>query len=74
MQLDGKKTGMDTGLGWWLNPKDKIFWHGGNTNGFATSLAFTKEKEFAVVILANVGEHKEREPLTNSIILDLLKE
>ena len=73
MRQGGKRTGMDMGLGWWLNPTDKIFWHGGNTNGFATSLAFAKEKEFAVVVLANVGEYAERESLTNSIILDLLK-
>ena len=67
----GKASGnMDMALGWWLNMREKIWWHGGNTSGFATSLAFTKEKEFAVVVLANIQEYKEREPLANAILLE----
>jgi len=56
------------GLGWWLNLKGGTLWHGGNTDGFATYLTFAKEKEFALVILANVAEYKEYFPLGNAII------
>jgi len=65
-----ENTDMDMALGWWLNTREKIWWHGGNTNGFASSMAFTKEKDFAVVILANVESYEEREPLGNAVLLE----
>lgn len=62
-------SGMDMALGWWLNADEKIWWHAGNTNGCATSLAFAKEKDFACVVLANVQSYAEREQLGNEILL-----
>lgn len=64
-----KSGGMDMALGWWLNTREKIWWHGGNTSGFATSLAFIKETDFAAVILANIQDYEERSPLGNEILL-----
>jgi len=58
---------MDMGLGWWLNSREKLFWHGGNTDGFSTALMFSKEKESAIVILMNVADYKERELITNAV-------
>ena len=69
-QAKGQKDSMAMALGWWLNPDEKILWHFGNTSGFATSLAFSKEKDFAVVILANVQDYEEREPLLNVVLLE----
>jgi len=70
-----KRSGnMDMALGWWMNTKEKIFWHGGNTSGFSTSLGFSKEKELVVVVLANTQNFKEREPLANAIWLEHLED
>ena len=69
-QAKGQKDGMTMALGWRLNPDEKIWWHFGNTSGFATSLAFSKEKDFAVVILANIQDYAEREPLLNAVLLE----
>jgi len=67
----GKGSGnMDMALGWWFNTRDKICWHAGNVNGCATSLSFTKGKDFAIVALANVYSYDEREPLTNAVLLE----
>ena len=65
-----KDSHVDMALGWWLNNNDKIWLHGGNTSGFATSLAFNKEKDFALVILANIQNYEEREPLGNAVLLE----
>ena len=70
-QAKGQKdSGMDMALGWWLNVDEKVWWHGGNTSGFATSLAFSKEKKFACVILANIQDYAEREALGNAVLLE----
>jgi len=60
------------GLGWWIDKKNpNLFYHGGNTQGFASMLAFDKKKKAAVVILANVYYYKEREKLFVDILENL---
>ena len=62
----------DMGLGWWIDYKNpNVFYHGGNTDGFASMLAFDKKKKSAVVILANVNYYKEREKLFADILENL---
>lgn len=57
------------GLGWWIDKKNPdIFFHGGNTEGFSSMLAFDKKKNSAVVILANIQHFKEREALFMDIL------
>jgi len=64
----GENVSNFMGLGWWGDTQEKIFGHGGNTSGFATYLLFSKEKDFAVVILANISDYEEREPLGNAVL------
>jgi CubicO group peptidase (beta-lactamase class C family) len=57
------------GLGWWIDYKNpNMYYHGGNVDGFASMLAFDRQKKAAVVILANVGFYKEREELFAEIL------
>ena len=70
-QAKGQKdSGMDMALGWWLNVEEKVLWHGGNTSGFATSFGFSKEKDFALVILANTQDFAERQPIFNAVLTE----
>lgn len=41
------------GLGWILDTKNNIIWHNGETYGFNCFIGFDKEKEIAVVVMAN---------------------
>ena len=59
----------NTGLGWFINPTTKSHWHVGNTDGFASAIGITKEKDFALVTLANVSDYEERMPLIDEIVL-----
>lgn len=60
------------GLGWWIDYKNpNIFYHGGNTSGFASMLAFDKEKKSAVVLLANVRHFKKRDKIFKGILENL---
>jgi len=54
------KPQYDMGLGWiFLNEKEPYsFFHDGGSEGFSSALAFTKEKDFALTILANSGMTK----------------
>jgi len=57
------------GLGWWIDYKNpNMFYHGGNTSGFASVLAFDKEKKSAVVLLANVRFFKECDEIFKDIL------
>ena len=72
VQYDMKSKHSDMGLGWWIDYKNpNIFYHGGNTDGFASMLAFDKKKKAAVAILANVRYYKERENLFADILENL---
>jgi CubicO group peptidase (beta-lactamase class C family) len=64
----------EMGLGWWKIPQDGIICHGGDTDGFSTMLSFTKEKEIAIVFLANLQNQvceTERFPLITGILNDI---
>ena len=62
----------DMGLGWWIDKKNpNMYYHGGNTEGFASLLAFDKKKKAAVVIQTNVVYYKEREQLFADILNNL---
>jgi len=72
VRYDMKSKHSDMGLGWWIDYKNpNIFYHGGNTDGFASMLAFDKKKKAAVAILANVRYYKEREKLFADILENL---
>ena len=72
VRYDVKSKGRDMGLGWWINKKNSnVFYHGGNTGGFASMLAFDKKKKTAVVILTNIFNYKEREELFSNILQNL---
>jgi len=71
---ESKKWGLawEMGLGWWISKKNpNVIFHGGNTSGFATMLAFDKQKKASVVLLANVNFYKEREELFMDILENL---
>jgi CubicO group peptidase (beta-lactamase class C family) len=60
------------GLGWWIKHKNQnIYYHGGNTDGFASMLAFDKQKKTAVVILTNIQFYHQREKLFMEILENL---
>ena len=69
---DVKSKHSNMGLGWWIDAKNPdMFFHGGNTGGFASMLAFDKKKKTAVVILANVNFYREREALFADMLENL---
>ncbi|MCB0570929.1 MAG: beta-lactamase family protein [Phaeodactylibacter sp.] len=49
------------GLGWWHNLEGEgphFIWHGGGTGGYSAFIGFSKERNRAVVVLANIsGSH-----------------
>lgn len=68
-RYDMKNKHSDMGLGWWIDFKQpSIYYHGGNTDGFASMLAFDKQAKTAVVILTNVQFYKQREKLFMEIL------
>ncbi|MCL2531757.1 MAG: beta-lactamase family protein [Oscillospiraceae bacterium] len=68
-RYDMKNKHSDMGLGWWIDFKQpSIYYHGGNTDGFASMLAFDKQAKTAVVILTNVQHYKQREKLFMEIL------
>jgi len=72
VRYDMNSKHSDMGLGWWIDKKNpNIYYHGGNTAGFASMLAFDKKKKSAVVILTNVVYYKEREQLFADILNNL---
>ena len=72
VRYDMNSKHSDMGLGWWIDKKNpNIYYHGGNTAGFASLLAFDKKKKSAVVILTNVVYYKEREQLFADILKNL---
>ena len=65
-----KNKHSDMGLGWWIDYKQpSIYYHGGNTGGFASMLAFDKEKKTAVTVLTNTQGYGQRDKL----FMELLK-
>ena len=69
---DLKSKHSNMGLGWWIDYKNpNIYYHGGNTDGFASMLAFDKKKKAAVAILTNVRAYVEREKLFMDILENL---
>ena len=71
-EVYGNKAFLPTlkqGLGWAINVRENIIGHSGNTWGFASNLAIAKEKETAIVLLANVYSYKENYPLLNEILV-----
>ncbi|MCL2445780.1 MAG: beta-lactamase family protein [Oscillospiraceae bacterium] len=68
-RYDMKNKHSDMGLGWWIDFKQpSIYYHGGNTDGFASMLAFDKQAKTAVTILTNVQMYKQREKLFMEIL------
>jgi len=59
----------DMGLGWWIFNKQEqpTHWHGGGSEGFASSLFFCKEHKYAAVVLTNAGDYAEITPLSNAV-------
>ena len=71
-RYDMKNKHSDMGLGWWIDfARPSIYYHGGNTDGFASMLAFDKEAKTAVTILTNVQGYKQRERLFMEILKGL---
>jgi Beta-lactamase class C and other penicillin binding proteins len=71
-KLYAKAKYSNMGLGWWIDEKNpNICYHGGNTDGFASMLAFDKKKKTAVVLLANIYYYAEREKLFADILENL---
>ncbi|MCL2195026.1 MAG: beta-lactamase family protein [Oscillospiraceae bacterium] len=69
---DLKSKHSNMGLGWWIDAKQpSIYYHGGNTDGFASILAFDKQAKTAVVILTNVRNYRQREKLFKEILKTL---
>lgn len=69
---DLKSKHSNMGLGWWIDYKNpNIYYHGGNTDGFASMLAFDKKKRVAVTILTNTRFYLEREKLFMEILAGL---
>ena len=67
-----KSKNNDMGLGWWIDKKNPdVYYHGGNTEGFASMLGFDKKKKTAVVILTNVMHYKGRTQLFDDILENL---
>ena len=66
---DVNAPGHDMGLGWWIDPsRPSVYYHSGNTDGFASMIAFDKQKKNAVVILTNVQDYDEREELFMEVL------
>lgn len=42
------------GIGWFIDTKNNIIWHGGGTRNFNSYMAFDKEKQIGIVILSNL--------------------
>jgi len=71
-RYDMKSKHSNMGLGWWIDAKQpSMYYHGGNTQGFASMLAFDKEAKTAVTILTNVQSYKQREKLFKEILKEL---
>ena len=72
IRYDMNSKHSDMGLGWWIDMKNpNVYYHGGNTAGFASMLAFDKKKKSAVVLLTNVMHYKERDQLFADILENL---
>lgn len=59
------------GLAWQLDPKQRLFWHNGQTGGFHSFVAFQTDRKVGVVVLSNTTS-KLIDPLGNQLLRLLL--